>query len=297
MKTFKKIISLVLTIAIISNFSSLFSVGAVQKSPTITYDGNVKILSNIPSQYLNSEKRKRSKSTAIEDFFLEIGYTEEQVASLSDEDINDYINAETIYAISKEVVYSEGTYTTIDDPINVTENKFNAVFSVIELSNKINGKIAFRIKTVVDWNSCPVWRLKDIIAMAWTSNALTAGTARSSFSMTYDKAVYANNQQTAFYNDMDATAACEEVNYFPGYAVEYDIPGDTPTAYYYSDFHLVATTTVTASDDFSVCSGYGHQIIAGNPSVSVNTDSAGVGLSFNYVMDDFYFGIIRVYFK
>ncbi len=297
-KAIKKIISLLLILVVMNCSVNCFKVGAESNFPTITYDGDVKIISNIPTEYFQSEQKKRTRSTAIDNFLKEIGYTESQIMKLSEEDIAEYISAEKIYSVTKKNTNNGSRAIAIDPLIAKERDKFEGVFSVLQYAQKINGKTAFRLKTTIDWTERPFWRLKDIIAMAWTPQALSAGSIRSDYRMTYDEAIYADGNLLEFNNDVNAISLCEEADYFPCYAVEYDIPTDILTSIMYSDFHLEAETVVTAEEDFIACSGYGHQTIAGNPSVSVDTDNtAGIGLDFNYVMDDLYFGTIRVWFS
>ena len=292
----KKLITIVLSIAIIFCSINFYTVQAENIEVTVSYDGNVKILSNIPTEYLKSEQNKRDSSTVIENFLKEIGYSETQIEKLSDKAINEYINAKKIYSISINDSRKKSRAIIDEGTLEIDTTKVEGVFSVIERPNKLNGKTAFVLKTVIDWKSTPVCRLTDIIAMAWSGgNSMSAGSTNSRCTMTYDRARYQNGDLLERVNDMDATSSCNEVNYFPGYAAEYNIPTDI--FFNYTDFHLEAETMITAEDDFIACSGYGHQIIAGTPSVSVSSDETGsIGIEFNKKMDDFYFGIIRVFF-
>lgn len=293
-------ISLVFIMLCSTNTTSVFAsdIPDIQ----ISYDGEVKIISNIPNEYLKSEQSKRSSSKVIIDFLKEIGYDQEQIDEMPESTINEYINAKKIYSICKEKTFYEKTAnqrSTIDPPLEIERSNAKVVFTVTENSSLINGRKAFKLKTTVDWeNINPTWRLKDIIAMAWTSNALSCGTARSSHTMIYDRSTWAEGVLIGSESNIVAPSSSHwEINNFPDYAVMYDLPSnDLIPQRIYSDFHLRAETMVTATGDFVACSGYGHQIIAGSPSVSISSSGDfGLGLDFNYVMDEFYVGSIRVY--
>lgn len=152
--------------------------------------------------------------------------------------------------------------------------------------------------TDVDWNGAnPACRFKDIIATAWTGNALQAGSIQSNYSMGWQQQLYVSGTLLSQTNELAPANKMKEYDSFPKYAVIYDIPGNTliPHQLVFRYIWMRSSTRVTATGDFVACTNYGHQKLAGNPTASVTESGMHVGISFNYVMDSFFPGTIRVY--
>lgn len=288
----------VLTLCSINSFSAF---AASSRGYTVTYDGNTKIISNIQQNTFQASPTAKSVSSEdVNALLKEIGYDEEQISHLSESEINDYLSAKKIYAVSGEKTFYEEvpvTRSSVGSPVTVNNSKMKIVFTVTENSSRINGKKAFKLKTTVDWKKVPTWRLKDMIAIAWTDGALTCGSSRSHHSMTYDRALWSNGSLIESKNDMAAPSSSHyETNTFPNYGVLYDLPGDSLVPQYlYSDFYMSADTMVTATKDFAACSSYGHQTVGGTPSADVSKSGLSVSITFGIATDDYYTGSIRVY--
>lgn len=268
----------------------------------IEYDGNTKIISNIQGAVpaRSQSVQKACQSAAVWDLLREIGYTDEEITTLPDDLIAEYAAAEKIYAVvgEKEFRDSSGVQpmSVIDLPEPYDSNKIRVVFTVTDVGY-LNGRRAFTLNTVGSWKSTPAMTLKDVIAMAWTGNALTAGSAQSSYSMTYTRNLWSNGQCIQSSNLTAPAKDMEEISDFPNYAINYDIPSPSIIPQYtYTNIVLRATTKVTATGDFAACAGYGHQIVAGSPNVSItNSGDWSIGLSFSKKYDEFYVGMARVY--
>lgn len=285
--------------------SSIVSVSAAQAAQLkIEYDGNTKIISNIQGAVPARSRsvQNANLSTAVWNLLKEIGYTDEEIATLPEDLIAEYANAEKIYAVVEEKSFDDladiKPMSIIDESLPYETPKVKMLFTVSD-SGYINGRRAFTLNTDVKWKAAPAMTMKDIIAMAWSGNALSAGSAQSSRSMTYTRKLWSNGQCIQSSNLSAPAKDMKEVNNFPNYAIEYDIP--TPSAiptYTYENLCLRATTKVTATGDFIACSGYGHQVVKlGSPSVSISSSGdASIGLNFGLGMDEFLPGTIRVYY-
>lgn len=270
----------------------------------IEYDGNTKIISNIQGvvSARSRSAQNASQSAAVWDLLREIGYTDEEIATLPEDLIAEYAAAEKIYAVVDEKTVDDSSggiqpMSTIDPPRTYDSNKIRVVFTVTD-AGYLNGRRAFTLNTVGSWKSTPAMTLKDIIAMAWTGNALSAGSAQSSCSMSYTRNLWSNGQCIQSSNLTAPAKDMEEVNNFPNYAMKYDIPSPSIIPQYtYTNIVLRATTKVTATGDFVACAGYGHQLITCSPNVSItNAGDWSIGLDFSWQYDEFYPGTIRVYY-
>lgn len=298
----RNLLTFLLVIALLC--SSIVSVSAAQASQLkIEYDGNTKIISNIQGAVPARSRsiQNANLSTAVWNLLKEIGYTDEEIATLPEDLIAEYANAEKIYAVVEEKSFDDlagiKPMSIIDKPLLCETSKVKVVFTVSD-SGYINGRRAFTLNTVVNWKAAPVMTMKDIIAMAWSGNALSAGSAQSSSSMTYTRQLWSNGKCIETLNLSAPAKDMKEVNNFPNYAVEYDIPTDTVfPQYIYLNLCLRATTKVTATGDFIACSGYGHQVVKlSSPSVSLSLNGSAIGLEFGLGMDEFLPGTIRVYY-
>lgn len=269
----------------------------------VEYDGNTKIISNIQSAIPTRSRSVQnvSRSATVWDLLREIGYTDEEIATLPEDLMAEYATAEKIYTVVGEKTIEDlpsiQPMSTIDPPRTYESTKIKVVFTVTD-AGYLNGRRAFTLNTVGSWKSTPAMTMKDIIAMAWTDSALTAGSVQSSSSMTYTRNLWSNGQLLQSSNLTAPPETMEEVPNFPNYAMEYDIPSPSIIPQYtYTNIVLRATTKVTATGDFAACAGYGHQIVVGSPSVSISkSGDMSVAIDFSAHMDEFYAGTIRVYY-
>lgn len=300
MNKLRKIFCLTLAlILLLTSVSCITVFAASTEKYSVTYDGNTKIISDIQISTRHNILGTKKLSSADYGLLKEIGYTEDEISRLSDSEIYEYLNAKKIYVICEEkavIEPSSVTYSSVSGPGIVETNKLKIVFTIAE-TNSINGRKTFALKTTVHWKTSPTWRLDDIIAMGWSNNALSCGSAYSQHSMTYDRTLWMDNKIVSSVSMSAPSDKHWEINNFPNYAVTYDLPRDTIVPQYlYSNFYLTASTKVTATSDFVACSGYGHQVIAaGTPSVSVSASNVTASLKFSKQMDDYYTGIIRVF--
>lgn len=161
----------------------------------------------------------------------------------------------------------------------------------------IDGDRTFQLITTVDWSgSNPSIRLKDIISMAWAGgNSIGAGSIQSSYSMFYTKDTYANGLLISSVRTQAPAKKVTEKNAFPGFAVQYDIPGNTLIPYcFYNYISLTASTRITADSKFTACGLYGHQTIAGTPSVNVTVSDLTPSIKFNRILEEYFPGTITV---
>ncbi len=269
---------------------------------SIEYEGNVKIISNIDN-YLSSTsmKTRSTKNTKIDDILSQIGYPEDRDL-LNEEFIESVANAKKIYSLS-QTFSVDAQDSVISNPVSVSRKNCTVTLNVIDEGKLLNGRKTFLITSTVKWDgSHPTWRMKDILAFAWTDQALGTGSEQLNYYMQYDKSYY-NTQgiwEKTVSNVRASSNKMVEIMKSNGAGIKYDLPEDKTILpspkYTHSNIFLFASTRVTAIGDFVVHANYGHQILAGNPSFSINTEKvADVSISFNYVMDEFYPGSIRVY--
>jgi len=270
---------------------------------SVDFDNDTKIISNIDTAKVTAKSyslRGYTKSINGDAYALlnEVGFSDEDIENLPDERINDYLNAQKIYSVVKEIMVEEtsGTRTSIDPGIIKTVDNVKLVFTVIQSYPSINGKATFKIEASAKWNNAPTWRFKDILAMAWTSNAIGCGSSQSNATFTYSRNWWWDGVLKETLKINADSSQMEEINNFPYYAVKYDLPANTLLPNYkYSGFDMYASTKVTATDDFVACSSYGHQVVAGNSSVSFSSEGGEVGIDFDLITDEYYAGVIRVY--
>lgn len=220
-----------------------------------------------------------------------------------DEDFIDSVaNAEKIYSISKTFSVDNNDSITYS-PVSISRKNCTVTFNVIDEGTLLNGRNTFKLVSTVQWDDAhPTWRMKDLLVFAWTDQVLGAGSSETSYYMQYDKYIY-NSQgiwENTIYNERASSSKMSEVFKFNGACIKYDLPENKvilpSPKYTYSNIFLYASTRVTATSDFIAYSNYGHQIIAGTPSFSINADGTmKATITFNYVLDEFFPGSIRVY--
>lgn len=272
---------------------------------SITVEDDTTIITNIEN-YLHNNNLLYSalnKENKTQSLLKTIGYSDNQIMGLSNDDLHSFENAKKIYTTSQDFYYNDDpepeiqTFSSIDPPIYHYHNKVTVKFTVIDEGTLLNNKRTFKLLTDVDWKLAnPTCRFKDIIATAWTSNALHAGSIQSEYSMGWEKQHYVSGNLVNETYETASSNLMEEYDDFPKFAVSYNLPGNTLIPQYiYRYMWLRSSTRVTATGDFVACTNYGHKKIAGTASVKLSESGLSIGISFNYVMDEFYPGTIRVY--
>lgn len=309
LKSNKKLQTIWLFIVIVSLlllFLSIPTAFAFQNTElSISTEDDTTIISNIENymhgnNFLYSTVYKEKQTQSL---LKTIGYSDNQIMGLSNDDLKSFENAKKIYTTSQEFYYDDNpetefqTFSSVDPPIYVNHKKVTVKFTVIDEGSLLNNRRTFKLITDVDWNLAnPVCRFTDIIATAWTGNALHAGSIQSEYSMGWEKQHYVSGNLVNETYETASSNLMEEYDDFPKFAVSYNLPGNTLIPQYiYRYMWLRSSTRVTATGDFVACTNYGHKKIAGTASVKLSESGLSIGISFNYVMDEFYPGTIRVY--
>ena len=269
----------------------------------VEYDGNVKILSNIEN-YLsnnNSIQTRSSSNGNLYNVFSQLGYAND-INNLDEDFIDSVKNAKKIYILSQTFIFDDEDIITYN-PVSISRKNCTVTLNVIDEGKLLNGRNTFKLISTVKWDdSHPTWRMKDLLVFAWTDNVLGVGSEHTHFYMQYDKSVY-NSQgiwEKTIRNERASSSKISEIYKFNGAGIKYDLPENKTflvfPKYTYENIFLYASTRVTATNDFIAYANYGHQILAGTPTFSINANgSMEAAISFNYVLDEFYPGSIRVY--
>lgn len=255
----------------------------------VTYqdiDDATKIKIENISNFLNKTGNLRSATNKYDELLKTLAFTEEEIASMSNEYKASYSNA-----ISADVITS--TFE-IEKPDAPTTNNLN---KIVEETNHIHKLTittrvvrqtdyvtntqtysTFRINTSVVFDRLstynPQIRLKDLLSFHWTTNALILGD-KSGYFICDVQDFFSKKYKSTSYSYMGSNIVKE----YPSgadWGIMYDLPANSLINGYYN-FRLGGEVTIGVTENFNLYSAYAHKRLAGNISVS----TSGAGLSFS----------------
>lgn len=249
-------------------------------------DGATKITIDNIGNFLNKSGKLRSTTNKYDELLKTLAFTEEEIASMSNEYKASYSDAISAIVVSNTYEIEKPDAPTINNLSKSIEetnhiHKLTITTRVVRQADYITNTqtySTFRINTSVVFDRLstynPQIRLKDLLSFHWTTNALILGD-KSGYFICDVQDFFSKKYKSTSYSYMGSKIVKE----YPSgadWGIMYDLPANSLINGYYN-FRLGGEVTIGVTENFNLYSAYAHKRLAGNISVS----TSGAGLSFS----------------
>ncbi len=271
----------------------VYSVSAEENNLIVEYKtldngSQQKIVKNIQNYFSRSKKLKTNTLYYENNALLEMGFSNEEIKNMTNEDRAVYLSATQVTIAEKTYDGTEvNSKEYTDNQIRVTTQVFK-VPSLDRVNSNGQTEFGFIALMKAKWTKMPTYRLKDIMAITVNNSAVFGEDIEGIF--TYEQESWNKYTGLTKYNNnhtLKTTNSRVTLYSWDHPAIMIDLPTNVHGFGAYTDyynFNMEFKTIIKATQSFNLYSAYGHK--EGGVSAAISS-RGGVSISFNELCNNF----------